>query len=62
VEFSLSSAVRGSRYQFERLGYFCVDPKDSFSGRLVFNQIVPLRDSWAKVVSGVAQNRALFER
>ena len=49
VEPSLASALPGSRYQFERLGYFCVDPKDSYSGRLVFNRIAPLRDSWAKI-------------
>jgi glutaminyl-tRNA synthetase len=49
VESSLANAVPGSRYQFERLGYFCVDPKDSSSKKLVFNRIVSLRDSWAKV-------------
>ena len=38
----------GSRYQFERLGYFCVDP-DSTAGRLVFNRTVGLRDTWAKI-------------
>ena len=38
----------GSRYQFERLGYFCVDP-DSTSGRPVFNRTVGLRDAWAKI-------------
>ena len=37
-----------SHYQFERLGYFCVDP-DSASGKLVFNRTVALRDSWAKI-------------
>jgi glutaminyl-tRNA synthetase len=36
------------RVQFERHGYFCVDP-DSVPGALVFNRAVPLRDSWAKV-------------
>jgi glutaminyl-tRNA synthetase len=49
VESSLTGAASGSRYQFERLGYFSVDPKDSRPGRPVFNRIVPLRDSWAKV-------------
>jgi glutaminyl-tRNA synthetase len=49
VESSLASAALGSRHQFERLGYFCVDPKDSYSGRLVFNRIASLRDSWAKI-------------
>jgi len=49
VEPSLASAVPGSRFQFERIGYFCVDSKDSSPGKLVFNRIVTLRDSWAKV-------------
>ncbi len=49
VESSLTAAAPGSRYQFERLGYFCVDSKDSSARRLVFNRIVPLRDSWAKI-------------
>jgi glutaminyl-tRNA synthetase len=38
----------GSKYQFERLGYFCVDP-DAAAGTPVFNRIVALRDSWGKV-------------
>jgi len=48
VEPSLAGAQPGSRYQFERQGYFCVDP-DSAAGRLVFNRTVALRDSWAKI-------------
>jgi glutaminyl-tRNA synthetase len=48
VEPSLANAVAGSRYQFERLGYFCVDP-DSKPGKLVFNRPVALKDAWAKV-------------
>ena len=48
LESGLSSAKPGDRYQFERLGYFCVDP-DSEEGRLVFNRTIPLRDSWAKM-------------
>jgi glutaminyl-tRNA synthetase len=47
VEPSLASALGGERYQFERLGYFCVDP-DSDSRRRVFNRTVTLRDAWAK--------------
>ena len=43
----LSSAQQGSRFQFLRLGYFCMD-KDSRPEALVFNRIVSLRDSWAK--------------
>ena len=49
VEPSLAGAAPGSRYQFERLGYFCVDLKDSSTERLVFNRTVTLRDSWAKI-------------
>jgi glutaminyl-tRNA synthetase len=48
VEPSLATAPSGARYQFERLGYFCVDP-DSQPGGLVFNRTVSLRDTWAKV-------------
>ncbi len=48
VEPSLAGAAPGDRYQFERQGYFCVDP-DSSAGKLVFNQTVALRDTWAKI-------------
>ncbi len=48
VEPSLAGAAPGSRYQFERLGYFCVDP-DSSDGKPVFNRTVSLRDPWAKI-------------
>jgi len=48
VEPSLKDAAAYSRYQFERLGYFCVDP-DSSAKALVFNQTVTLRDTWAKI-------------
>lgn len=48
LEPSLASAAIGSRYQFERLGYFCVD-KDSATGKPVFNRSVTLRDTWAKM-------------
>ena len=48
VEPALASPSRGARYQFERTGYFCVDP-DSTPGRPVFNRAVPLRDSWARI-------------
>ncbi|WP_227764247.1 glutamine--tRNA ligase/YqeY domain fusion protein [Zhaonella formicivorans] len=47
VEPSLAEAVPGDRFQFLRQGYFCADP-DSRDGKMVFNRIVPLRDSWAK--------------
>ncbi len=49
VEPGLAGATPGSRYQFERLGYFCVDTKDSSDGALVFNRTVTLRDTWAKI-------------
>ena len=48
LEPSLSAAPPGSRYQFERLGYFCVDGEDSAPGRPVFNRAVTLRDSYAR--------------
>ncbi|MGA2744802.1 MAG: glutamine--tRNA ligase/YqeY domain fusion protein [Candidatus Sulfotelmatobacter sp.] len=48
VEPSLSNAAAGTRYQFERLGYFCVDP-DSKPGKPVFNRTVALKDAWARV-------------
>ncbi|HEW79691.1 MAG TPA: glutamine--tRNA ligase/YqeY domain fusion protein [Phycisphaerales bacterium] len=48
VEPSLADAKPLGRYQFERLGYFCVDP-DSSASKLVFNRTVSLRDPWAKI-------------
>ena len=48
LEQTLVNAKPGERYQFERLGYFCVDP-DSTSSRLVFNRTVALKDTWAKI-------------
>ncbi len=48
VEPSLAGAEPGSRYQFLRLGYFCVDP-DTKPGHLVFNRTIGLRDTWAKI-------------
>lgn len=48
VEPVLSSALPGTRYQFERSGYFCVDP-DTKPGQLVFNRTVTLRDTWGKI-------------
>jgi glutaminyl-tRNA synthetase len=49
VEPSLAGATPGSQFQFERVGYFCVDPVDSSDKALVFNRTVTLRDSWAKI-------------
>jgi glutaminyl-tRNA synthetase len=49
LEPSLAHAIPESRYQFERLGYFCADPVDARGGVPVFNQTVGLRDTWAKI-------------
>ncbi len=56
VEPSLAGAQAGQRYQFERLGYFCVDA-DSRPGRLVFNRTVKLKDEWEKI-----KKRSLTDR
>jgi glutaminyl-tRNA synthetase len=48
VEPTLANALPGDRYQFERLGYFCVDP-DSEPGKRVFNRTVALKDTWARI-------------
>ena len=50
VEPFCSKAQAFERFQFERLGYFCVDTKDSTEGSLVFNRTVTLRDTWAKIL------------
>jgi glutaminyl-tRNA synthetase len=50
LEPSLANARPESRFQFERLGYFCVDSKDSNAEILVFNRAVTLRDTWAKIL------------
>jgi len=55
IEPSLKDAAPGNRYQFERLGYFCVDP-DSSDGALVFNRTVSLRDTWAKIEKAMGSN------
>jgi glutaminyl-tRNA synthetase len=49
LEPSLAAAAPGSRFQFERQGYFCADARDSRPGRLVFNRTTSLRDTWAKI-------------
>ena len=56
LEPSLADAAPASRCQFERLGYFCVDAKDSTPDALVFNRTVTLRDTWAKILK--AQNKS----
>ncbi len=49
VEPSLAELEPGTRVQFERLGYFCIDTKDSKPDALVINRTVTLRDTWAKI-------------
>ncbi len=51
VEPSLEGADPGYRFQFERVGYFCVDAVDSRPGNLVFNRTVQLRDTWARIAA-----------
>ena len=51
LEPALAGVDRGSRFQFERQGYFCVDERDSSPSHLVFNRSVGLRDTWAKIES-----------
>ena len=48
LEPSLAEAKAEDRFQFERVGYFCVD-RDSAAGKLVFNRTLSLKDSWAKI-------------
>ncbi len=52
IEPSLTDAKPGDKYQFERNGYFCVDP-DSAPGKLVFNRTVTLKDTWAKIEKSI---------
>jgi len=49
IEPSVAAAAPGARFQFERLGYFCIDTQDSTPGALVFNRTVSLKDTWAKI-------------
>ncbi len=56
VEPSLKGAKPGERFQFERIGYFAVDPVDSRPGAPVFNRIVTLRDTWAKIKNKVSRS------
>lgn len=51
IEPSLAGAPVLSKYQFERLGYYCVDPDTTSAGRLVFNRTIGLKDTWAKIES-----------
>jgi glutaminyl-tRNA synthetase len=56
IEPSLKAAEPGSRCQFERLGYFCVDSKDSSPEKLVFNRTVTLHDPWANIKKAGKEN------
>lgn len=56
LEPSLKDAKPGDRFQFERLGYFCVDTVDSAPGKPVFNRTVTLKDEWAKIQKGKSKN------
>ncbi len=55
MEPMLGTAAPGARFQFERVGYFCVDTKDSRPGAPVFNRIVTLKDTWAKIAQKAGQ-------
>lgn len=50
IEPSVKGAEKGTRYQFLRMGYFCIDTVDTTDEKLVFNRIVALKDTWAKIV------------
>jgi glutaminyl-tRNA synthetase len=56
LEPGLANAKSGDRFQFERLGYFCLDSIDSRENNLVFNRTVPLRDSWGKIEKSQKKN------
>jgi len=58
VEPALAAARPGERYQFERKGFYYVDPVEAREGRPVFNRIVTLRDTWAKVQSAQGKARS----
>jgi glutaminyl-tRNA synthetase len=58
VEPSLAAAKGGDRYQFERLGFFFVDPRDSKEGAPVFNRTVALKDTWAKITRAEGEKAA----
>jgi glutaminyl-tRNA synthetase len=58
----LRNAKAGERYQFERLGYFCVDDKETTADNLVFNRSVTLRDIWAKIEKSGNRLNSDFQR
>ena len=57
LEPALAGAAPESRWQFERMGYYCADRRDSKPGALVFNRTVTLRDEWVKLVNTGRQNK-----
>jgi glutaminyl-tRNA synthetase len=57
MEPGLKSARPGDRFQFERLGYFCVDAVDAAEGRPVFNRTVTLRDTWKKIQKAIEKQK-----
>ena len=57
VEPSLKNAKPGNRYQFERQGYFCVDTVNSSDKKLIFNRIVSLRNTWAKIKKAAKKSK-----
>ena len=57
LEPGLAAAAPESRWQFERMGYFCADRRDSKPGALVFNRTVTLRDEWTRLVSAGRENK-----
>ena len=56
LEPGMLEASPGQRFQFERLGYFAVDTRDSAAGKPVFNRVVTLRDTWAKMEKAAAES------
>ncbi|RPI62967.1 MAG: glutamine--tRNA ligase, partial [Lysobacterales bacterium] len=58
AEASLAAAQPGERFQFERQGYFFADPEDSRPGKPVFNRIVGLKDTWAKITTRAAPQKS----
>ncbi len=60
VEPDLKKAKPGDRYQFERLGYFCVDLVDSKADELVFNRTITLRDTWTKMKKSQTSKKKLY--
>ncbi|MEO7095207.1 MAG: glutamine--tRNA ligase/YqeY domain fusion protein, partial [Polyangiales bacterium] len=58
IEPSVATAEKGARFQLERHGFFCVDPKDTQAGKLVLNRTVPLKDSWTRKQTDAEAPRA----